>query len=212
METVKKHLSKYNPNNPKNNLPPSLFEPYKREISDLLRARIFDKFIESEKYTRFCQWKNFELNIQVEREGNHLRSLSSSRLVNNERLQCAQNHRTRWIRRSLRMSKGGHRQNVTRRHGHSEDILSFSFFEVCYEMSRQEKNQDETRRNIGVERTNHALTRQHRGRSSFSPLLSPPLSPPLSSSFSRSRKRVVHSSSVWRTHFTPTTNSASFSI
>ncbi|CAF4457218.1 unnamed protein product, partial [Rotaria socialis] len=64
IESVKKHLSKYNPNNPKNSLPSNLFEPYKKEICDLLRGRIFDKFIESEKYTRFCQWKNFELNIQ----------------------------------------------------------------------------------------------------------------------------------------------------
>jgi len=65
VESVKKHLSKYNPNNPKNTLPSTLFEPYKKEICDLLRGRNFDKFIESEKYTRFCQWKNFELNIQV---------------------------------------------------------------------------------------------------------------------------------------------------
>ncbi|CAF0901241.1 unnamed protein product [Rotaria sordida] len=65
IESVKKHLSKYNPNNSKNSLPSNLFEPYKKEISDLLRGRIFDKFIESEKYTRFCQWKNFELNIQL---------------------------------------------------------------------------------------------------------------------------------------------------
>jgi hypothetical protein len=65
VESVKKHLSKYNPNNPKNTLPSNLFEPYKKEICDLLRGRNFDKFIESEKYTRFCQWKNFELNIQV---------------------------------------------------------------------------------------------------------------------------------------------------
>ncbi len=66
VESVKKHLSKYSPNNSKNSLPSNLFEPYKKEISDSLRGRIFDKFIESEKYTRFCQWKNFELNIQVE--------------------------------------------------------------------------------------------------------------------------------------------------
>lgn len=49
----------------KNALPSSLFEPYKKEICDFLRGRIFEKFIESEKYTRFCQWKNFELNIQL---------------------------------------------------------------------------------------------------------------------------------------------------
>ena len=65
VESVKKHLSKYSPNNTKNTLPSNLFEPYKKEISDLLRGRIFERFIESEKYTRFCQWKNFELNIQL---------------------------------------------------------------------------------------------------------------------------------------------------
>jgi beta-adrenergic-receptor kinase len=65
VESVKKHLSKYNPNNTKNTLPSALFEPYKKEICDTLRGRLFDKFSESEKYTRFCQWKNFELNIQV---------------------------------------------------------------------------------------------------------------------------------------------------
>ena len=65
VESVKKYLSKYNPNNPKNSLPSNLFEPYKKEICDSLRGRIFERFMESEKYTRFCQWKNFELNIQV---------------------------------------------------------------------------------------------------------------------------------------------------
>ncbi|UJR24837.1 hypothetical protein I4U23_006209 [Adineta vaga] len=65
VESVKKYLSKYNPNNPKNSLPSNLFEPYKKEICDSLRGRIFERFMESEKYTRFCQWKNFELNIQL---------------------------------------------------------------------------------------------------------------------------------------------------
>ncbi len=65
VESVKKYLSKFNPNNQKTTLPSNLFEPYKKEICDLLRGRTFDKFMESEKYTRFCQWKNFELNIQV---------------------------------------------------------------------------------------------------------------------------------------------------
>ena len=65
VESVKKHLSKYNPNNQKNTLPSNLFEPYKKEISDLLRGKTFDKFMESEKYTRFCQRKNYELNMQV---------------------------------------------------------------------------------------------------------------------------------------------------
>jgi hypothetical protein len=85
---VKKHLSKYNPNNTKNTLPSILFEPYKKEICDLLRGRIFDKFMESEKYTRFCQWKNFELNIQVYINAITFIQLSTSffsvSLVNNE--------------------------------------------------------------------------------------------------------------------------------
>ena len=58
---MKKHLSKYNPNNPKNTLPSNLFEPYKKEICDLLRGRIFDKFIESEKYTRFLSMEKFRI-------------------------------------------------------------------------------------------------------------------------------------------------------
>ena len=65
LESVQNHLSKYNPNNNKNSLPSNLFEPYKKEISDSLSGRLFEKYAESEKYTRFCQWKNFELNIQV---------------------------------------------------------------------------------------------------------------------------------------------------
>lgn len=65
LESVQNHLTKHNPNNSKSSLPANLFEPYKKEISDSLRGRIFDKFIESEKYTRFCQWKNLELNIQL---------------------------------------------------------------------------------------------------------------------------------------------------
>ena len=31
----------------------------------LLRGNIFQKFVESEKFTRFCQWKNLELNLQL---------------------------------------------------------------------------------------------------------------------------------------------------
>ncbi|GFY64466.1 g protein-coupled receptor kinase 1, partial [Trichonephila inaurata madagascariensis] len=49
----------------KNEVPVNLFQPYIEEIFSLLRGDIFSKFIESEKYTRFCQWKNLELNIQV---------------------------------------------------------------------------------------------------------------------------------------------------
>jgi len=42
-----------------------IFEPYINEICNSLRGNIFNKFIESEKYTRFCQWKNLELNINL---------------------------------------------------------------------------------------------------------------------------------------------------
>lgn len=65
LEPVQTHLAKYNPNNNKNSLPTSLFQPYETEIMSTLNGRLFEKFIESEKYTRFCQWKNFELNIQL---------------------------------------------------------------------------------------------------------------------------------------------------
>uniref|UniRef100_A0A1B0DH80 G protein-coupled receptor kinase n=1 Tax=Phlebotomus papatasi TaxID=29031 RepID=A0A1B0DH80_PHLPP len=39
--------------------------PYIEEIFHHLRGEPFVKFLESEKYTRFCQWKNLELNIQL---------------------------------------------------------------------------------------------------------------------------------------------------
>ena len=65
LESVQIHLAKYNPNNNKNTLASNLFEPYEKEITDSLNGRLFEKFVDSEKYTRFCQWKNFELNIQL---------------------------------------------------------------------------------------------------------------------------------------------------
>ena len=65
LESVQTYLSKYNPNTNKNPLPTNLFEPYKKEITDSLSGRLFEKFAESEKFTRFCQWKNYELNIQL---------------------------------------------------------------------------------------------------------------------------------------------------
>uniref|UniRef100_A0AAQ5ZA16 G protein-coupled receptor kinase n=1 Tax=Amphiprion ocellaris TaxID=80972 RepID=A0AAQ5ZA16_AMPOC len=40
-------------------------QPYIVEICDSLRGKIFQKFIESDKFTRFCQWKNVELNIHL---------------------------------------------------------------------------------------------------------------------------------------------------
>uniref|UniRef100_A0A182VPU8 RGS domain-containing protein n=1 Tax=Anopheles minimus TaxID=112268 RepID=A0A182VPU8_9DIPT len=48
----------------KNEVPVNLFEPYIEEIFHHLRGEPFRKFLESDKYTRFCQWKNLELNIQ----------------------------------------------------------------------------------------------------------------------------------------------------
>lgn len=45
--------------------PQNLFEPYVEEIFTYLRGSIFQKFVESDKFTRFCQWKNLELNIQL---------------------------------------------------------------------------------------------------------------------------------------------------
>lgn len=49
----------------RNEVPTDLFQPYIEEIIEQLKTQIFDYFIESEKYTRFCQWKNFELNISL---------------------------------------------------------------------------------------------------------------------------------------------------
>lgn len=46
-------------------LTPRVFEPYIEEICNSLRGRLFEKSLQSEKYTRFCQWKNLELNIQL---------------------------------------------------------------------------------------------------------------------------------------------------
>ncbi|XP_072013142.1 G protein-coupled receptor kinase 3-like isoform X1 [Amphiura filiformis] len=45
--------------------PADLFEPYIVEILNSLRGEIFQKFLESDKFTRFCQWKNVELNINL---------------------------------------------------------------------------------------------------------------------------------------------------
>ncbi|KAJ8400051.1 hypothetical protein AAFF_G00400900 [Aldrovandia affinis] len=57
VDHVQTHLAK------KQVLP--LFQPYIVEICDSLRGKIFQKFIESDKFTRFCQWKNVELNIHL---------------------------------------------------------------------------------------------------------------------------------------------------
>lgn len=49
----------------KKEVPTSLFQPYIDEIYFILREFVYDKFLASDKYTRFCQWKNLELNIQL---------------------------------------------------------------------------------------------------------------------------------------------------
>ncbi|KAM9118354.1 G protein-coupled receptor kinase 3 isoform 1-T1 [Pangshura tecta] len=58
VDHVQTHLAK-------KRVPPSLFQPYIEEICDSLRGKIFQKFMESDKFTRFCQWKNVELNIHL---------------------------------------------------------------------------------------------------------------------------------------------------
>jgi len=49
----------------KNEIPSNLFEPYVEEIFSYLRGNIFQKFVDSAKFTRFCQWKNLELNLTL---------------------------------------------------------------------------------------------------------------------------------------------------
>ncbi|XP_077995186.1 G protein-coupled receptor kinase 3-like isoform X2 [Glandiceps talaboti] len=49
----------------KREVPTNLFELYIEEICNSVRGEIFNKFVESEKFTRFCQWKNVELNINL---------------------------------------------------------------------------------------------------------------------------------------------------
>lgn len=58
VDHVQAHLAK-------KQVPPALFQPYIEEICDSLRGKIFQKFIESDRFTRFCQWKNVELNIHL---------------------------------------------------------------------------------------------------------------------------------------------------
>ncbi|XP_074916192.1 G protein-coupled receptor kinase 3 isoform X2 [Chelonoidis abingdonii] len=58
VDHVQTHLAK-------KQVPLSLFQPYIEEICDSLRGKIFQKFMESDKFTRFCQWKNVELNIHL---------------------------------------------------------------------------------------------------------------------------------------------------
>ncbi|ELW66476.1 Beta-adrenergic receptor kinase 2 [Tupaia chinensis] len=43
----------------------SCTHPYIEEICESLQGDVFQKFMESDKFTRFCQWKNVELNIHL---------------------------------------------------------------------------------------------------------------------------------------------------
>ncbi|XP_036849035.2 G protein-coupled receptor kinase 3 isoform X2 [Manis javanica] len=58
VDHVQRHLSK-------KQVTATLFQPYIEEICESLRGNIFQKFMESDKFTRFCQWKNVELNIHL---------------------------------------------------------------------------------------------------------------------------------------------------
>ncbi|BHF72783.1 Beta-adrenergic receptor kinase 2 [Sparganum proliferum] len=46
-------------------LPKDAFSPYIKEICDSLRGSIFEAFVRSSRFTRFCQWKNLELNLNL---------------------------------------------------------------------------------------------------------------------------------------------------
>ncbi|KAA0197345.1 Beta-adrenergic receptor kinase [Fasciolopsis buskii] len=46
-------------------LPPDTFTPYIDEILQTLKGDVFENFLRSSKFTRFCQWKNLELNINL---------------------------------------------------------------------------------------------------------------------------------------------------
>nr|XP_044988614.1 beta-adrenergic receptor kinase 2 isoform X2 [Jaculus jaculus] len=58
VEHIQSHLSK-------KQVTSTLFQPYIEEICESLRGDVFQKFMESDKFTRFCQWKNVELNIHL---------------------------------------------------------------------------------------------------------------------------------------------------
>lgn len=49
----------------KNHVPADVFKPYVSEIFDQLKGETFQRFVESDRFTRFCQWKNYELNMQL---------------------------------------------------------------------------------------------------------------------------------------------------
>lgn len=58
LQHVQRHLMK-------GDVPPNLFKPYVSEICDQLSGDVFQNFVQSDKYTRFAQWKNLELNMQL---------------------------------------------------------------------------------------------------------------------------------------------------
>jgi len=66
-EHVQKELASSKPSSTSNvqEIPSNLFEPYVEEIFSYLRGNIFQKFVDSAKFTRFCQWKNLELNLTL---------------------------------------------------------------------------------------------------------------------------------------------------
>lgn len=65
--------------------------------------------------------------------------------TDDERLQRAPDHRARRLRRGLWLPQGRHGQDVRD------------------EMSGQEAHQDEAGRDVGAQRTHHAVTSQYRG-------------------------------------------------
>ena len=66
-EHVQKELASSKPSSTSNvqEIPSNLFEPYVEEIFSYLRGNIFQKFVDSAKFTRFCQWTNLELNLTL---------------------------------------------------------------------------------------------------------------------------------------------------
>ncbi|XP_065663895.1 G protein-coupled receptor kinase 3 isoform X2 [Hydra vulgaris] len=49
----------------KGEVPVGLFLPYDNEIRESLKGKIFDMFLKSDKYVRYLQWKNLELNLNL---------------------------------------------------------------------------------------------------------------------------------------------------
>ena len=64
-EHVQKLLLASKPKQEQQDVPTNLFDPYVEEIFTYLRENSFQRFVDSDKFTRFCQWKNLELNMQL---------------------------------------------------------------------------------------------------------------------------------------------------